>query len=160
MVEEFTALAQKVGTLLQKDNLMLTTVESCTGGWVGAALTSIAGSSTWFERGFITYSNQAKQDLVGVPANILNEHGAVSKEVALAMAIGGLRNSAAGVSLAITGIAGPGGGTEDKPVGTVWFAWVGLNQPAEAACMQFNGNRNSIRQQCVEYSLAHLISML
>lgn len=160
MVEEFTALAQKVGTLLQKDNLMLTTVESCTGGWVGAALTSIAGSSTWFERGFITYSNQAKQDLVGVPANILNEHGAVSKEVVLAMAIGGLRNSTADVSLAITGIAGPDGGTEDKPVGTVWFAWAGLNQAAEAACMQFNGNRNSIRKQCVEYSLAHLISML
>ena len=112
----------RLGTLLSNEQLKLVTAESCTGGWVAQSLTAIAGSSAWFDRGFVTYSNEAKQEMLGVPADTLAEHGAVSQPVAVAMAEGALRNSRADWAVAITGIAGPTGGSPQKPVGTVCFA--------------------------------------
>src|ERR1700731_209685 len=114
-------LAIRVGNRLRDGRLLLTTVESCTGGMIAAAITDVSGSSGWFERGFVTYSNQAKAEMIGVPPELIDKHGAVSEPVARAMAEGALLNSRAQVSLAITGVAGPSGGTETKPVGTVSF---------------------------------------
>lgn len=160
MIEEFTAIAQKVGTLLQARGAMLATAESCTGGWVSSCLTSIPGSSLWFERGFVTYSNAAKAEMLGINADLIVREGAVSEAVALEMATGAIRHSHAKVSLAITGIAGPDGGTIDKPVGTVWFAFAGDFFDPCAISMQFDGDRRLVRKQSVHYSLEHLISML
>ncbi|MDE2311380.1 MAG: nicotinamide-nucleotide amidohydrolase family protein, partial [Betaproteobacteria bacterium] len=116
-------LAAQVGGLLKAQGLMLATAESCTGGGVAQAITDVAGSSAWFERGFIAYSNQAKQQMLGVSEATLNQHGAVSEATVREMAAGALQRSGAHVALAVSGIAGPDGGTPDKPVGTVWFAW-------------------------------------
>ena len=116
-------LAIRVGNKLRDERLMLATAESCTGGMVATAITDISGSSNWFERGFVTYSNLAKTEMIGVPAALIDQHGAVSEPVAKAMAEGALRNSRAQVSVAITGVAGPAGGSDSKPVGTVSFAW-------------------------------------
>ena len=116
------ALAGRLGALLVNEQLKLVTAESCTGGWVAQCLTAIAGSSAWFDRGFVSYSNEAKQEMLGVPADTLAEYGAVSQPVAVAMAEGALRNSRADWAVAITGIAGPTGGSPQKPVGTVCFA--------------------------------------
>src|ERR1700760_2726382 len=116
-------LAIRAGNKLRDERLMLATAESCTGGMVAAAITDISGSSAWFERGFVTYSNHAKIEMIGVPAALIEQHGAVSEHVAKAMAEGALRNSRAQVSVAITGVAGPAGGSDAEPVGTVSFAW-------------------------------------
>lgn len=152
-------LAVKVGNRLREERLLLATAESCTGGMVASAITDISGSSNWFERGFITYSNQAKLDMIGVPADLLDKHGAVSEPVARAMAEGALRNSRAQVALAITGVAGPGGGTRNKPVGMVCFAW--SNRLAtRVETLQFKGDRAQVRTQAAQYALRGLMTLL
>ena len=152
-------LAVRVGNALRDTRLMLTTAESCTGGMVATAITDISGSSGWFERGFVTYSNQAKTEMIGVPAELIDKHGAVSEPVARAMAEGALRNSRAQVSLAITGIAGPGGGSETKPVGMVSFAWSNrLSTSAETHV--FKGDREQIRVQAATHALRGLLELL
>ena len=152
-------LAIRVGNRLREERLMLTTAESCTGGMIAGAITDISGSSTWFERGFVTYSNQAKSEMIGVPADMIERHGAVSEPVARAMAEGALRNSRAQVSLAITGIAGPGGGTETKPVGMVSFGWSNrLHTVVET--LVFKGDRERIRVQAAEHALRGLLKLL
>ncbi len=152
-------LAVRVGNKLRETRLMLTTAESCTGGMVATAITDISGSSGWFERGFVTYSNQAKTEMIGVPAELIDKHGAVSEPVARAMAEGALRNSRAQVSLAITGVAGPGGGTETKPVGMVSFAWSNrLHTSCET--VTFKGDREQIRVQAAVHALRGLLALI
>lgn len=158
--DSFTALAARVGATLKARGVMLTTAESCTGGWVAQALTAIAGSSDWFERGFVTYSNAAKQEMLGVSAATLAAHGAVSEQTAREMAGGALAHSRAQVALAITGIAGPSGGTPEKPVGTVCFAWAGASGMLGAQTQQFQGDRESVRRQSVLFALRTLLQLL
>lgn len=140
--------------------MMLATAESCTGGWVAQTLTSIAGSSEWFERGFVTYSNAAKQEMLGVPADVLNEYGAVSEQTARAMAQGALQHSRADASLAVTGIAGPDGGTPNKPVGTVYFAWATKGGLAHARHCRLPGDRAEVRRRSVETALRGVLELL
>ena len=139
---------------------MLTTAESCTGGWVAQAVTAVAGSSDWFERGFVTYSDAAKQEMLGVSARTLAAHGAVSEQTAREMAIGALAHSRAQVALAITGIAGPGGGSPEKPVGMVCFAWAATGDKISAQTRQFEGDRESVREQSVIAALQGLAQLL
>lgn len=146
-------LAQQVGVALQRHGLMLTTAESCTGGAVAAALTDIAGSSAWFERGYVTYANSAKIEMLGVQITTLAQYGAVSEATVREMAIGALTKSHADVALAVSGIAGPGGGTIEKPVGTVWFAWAWRNGEVSAQISHFDGDRSAIRQQACTFVL-------
>lgn len=148
-----TALASE----LQSRKLSLTTAESCTGGWLAKCCTDLAGSSAWFDRGFIPYSNQAKQDCLAVSASTLETYGAVSKQTALDMAKGALTHSKATISVAITGIAGPDGGSDSKPVGTVWFAWATSPGHALAELHQFNGDRETIRRQAVVTAINGII---
>jgi nicotinamide-nucleotide amidase len=148
-----------VADLLLKINFKLVTAESCTGGAVAVACTDLAGSSAWFERGFVTYSNAAKTELLGVDAALIETHGAVSEAVARAMAHGALANSHAQVSLAVTGVAGPGGGSPAKPVGTVWFAW-GVSGQVQTQKMQFAGDRASVRRAAVHHALQGLHKLL
>jgi len=145
---------------LQSKRLKLATVESCTGGWLAMILTSLAGSSHWFERGFVTYSNEAKQECVGVPADLIRQHGAVSEVVAMAMADGGLNHSRADIVLAITGIAGPGGAMPGKPVGTICFAIAGVGEFSGSWCNRFEGDRRAIREQSVNAILGRLSEIL
>ena len=151
---------EKLSDLMIRDQLRLTTAESCTGGLIAAACTDLAGSSQWFDRGFITYSNQSKIDLLGVPEAMLQTHGAVSKAVAETMAQGALLNSNASWSIAVTGIAGPSGTTPDKPVGTVWLAWAEKDSKVISECYYFKGNRQDIREQTVITTLNRLIKLL
>ena len=153
-------LAAQVGGALKSHGLMLVTAESCTGGGVAQAITDVAGSSAWFERGFITYSNLAKQQMLGVSEAALIQHGAVSEAVVREMVAGALANSAAQVALAVSGIAGPDGGTPDKPVGTVWFAWGLKHGAAHAQRHQINGNRAEVRAQSVHIALQGVIDLL
>jgi nicotinamide-nucleotide amidase len=152
--------AQKVAQRLKARGGMIVTAESCTGGWVAQELTAIAGSSAWFDRGFVTYSNEAKQEMLGVRAQTLKEHGAVSEATALEMAQGALEHSRGTVALAITGIAGPTGGTPAKPVGTVCFAWATKGRPARAETKRFAGDREAVRRQSVDFSLAKVLELL
>ena len=138
---------------------MLATAESCTGGMIAAACTDLSGSSQWFERGFVTYSNEAKAEMLAVPPGLIEEHGAVSESVARAMADGALAHSRAQVSLAVTGIAGPTGGTEAKPVGTVWFAWC-VGGETHSEMQHFAGDRAAVRMATVRYALKRLLSLL
>jgi nicotinamide-nucleotide amidase len=154
------ALARRVGARLKAGELRLVTAESCTGGWVAQAVTSVAGSSDWFERGFVTYSNEAKKELLGVRASTLSRHGAVSEETAREMASGALGRSRAQVALAVTGIAGPGGGTRKKPVGMVCFAWAGKKGGARSATRRFGGSRESVRRQSAVAALLGLLDRL
>ncbi len=162
MVSEQNLLAQlsvKVGNRLRDDRLMLTTAESCTGGLVAAAITDISGSSNWLERGFVTYSNQAKSEMIGVPPELIDKHGAVSEPVARAMAEGALLNSRAQIALSITGVAGPGGGTADKPVGMVCFGWSNrLTTIVETK--HFKGDRTQVRSQAAQHALRGVIVLL
>jgi nicotinamide-nucleotide amidase len=152
------ALAAKLGSRLLAGGLRVATAESCTGGLVAGAITSVAGSSDWFERGFVTYSNEAKTELLGVPRALLEAHGAVSEAVAAAMAAGALAHSHADLAVAVTGIAGPGGGTPGKPVGTVCFAWARRGQGAPALrSEQLAGNRAAVREASVRIALEGLI---
>jgi len=159
-VSEYEALVNALALALRARKLMLATAESCTGGLIAAACTSVTGSSDWFERGFVTYSNEAKTDMLGVAAGLIRRHGAVSREVALAMADGAVANSLATVAIAVTGIAGPTGGTADKPVGTVWMAIALPGQPAHAELLQLKGDRAAVRDQTVRHGLQALITAL
>lgn len=158
-MEELLALAASAGQKLKERGLVLVTAESCTGGGVAQAITEIAGSSEWFDCGFVTYSNAAKTALLGVPADVLDRHGAVSAETAAAMCEGALRNSRAAVSLSTTGIAGPGGAVPGKPVGTVWFGWA-HGGTVHTEKMLFGGDRHAVRMQSVAHALRGLVALL
>ncbi|MBL4762434.1 MAG: nicotinamide-nucleotide amidohydrolase family protein [Gammaproteobacteria bacterium] len=151
---------EDVAGLLLAQNLSLATAESCTGGWIAKVLTDLAGSSAWFERGFVTYSNQAKMDQLAIKESMLIEHGAVSEAVVLAMAEGVLSHSLADVALAVSGIAGPGGGSEEKPVGRVWLAWSQKNHPSIARLYHFDGDREAVRAQSVVQALQGVRELL
>ncbi len=152
-------LTLQVADLLNKKKLQLATAESCTGGLIAAACTDLAGSSVWFERGFVSYSNAAKTELLGVPADLIESHGAVSEPVARAMVEGALRHSRAQVAVAVTGVAGPGGGSPDKPVGTVWFGWATPDGVVtDKRC--FDGNRQQVREATVQHALLRLKQLL
>jgi len=153
-------LAAQVGAALKSHGLMLTTAESCTGGWVSQMVTGVAGSSAWFERGFVTYSNLSKQQMLGVSEATLQQYGAVSESTVREMAEGALRRSTAQVSLAVSGIAGPDGGTPDKPVGTVWFAWAIKHGMVHAECHHFSGNRDEVRAHAVQIALQGILDAL
>lgn len=150
-------LVARLAEALRARRWRLATAESCTGGLLAAACTSIAGSSDWFERGFVTYSNEAKSELLGVPAPLIAAHGAVSEVVACAMAEGALRHAHAEIALSVTGIAGPGGGSADKPVGSVWVGLAATGRPTQAERLQFGGDRAAVRGQTVRHALQRLI---
>ncbi|MEP7184114.1 MAG: CinA family protein [Betaproteobacteria bacterium] len=158
MSAETLLLAAALGRALEARGWKVATAESCTGGLVAGAITDVAGSSGWFERGFVTYSNRAKTDLLGVAATTLEAHGAVSEAVALEMAAGALARSPAEVALAVTGVAGPTGGTDAKPVGMVCFAWARRGGAVEAVTRQFPGDRAAVRAATVEAALAGLLA--
>ncbi|MGD2076519.1 MAG: nicotinamide-nucleotide amidase [Gammaproteobacteria bacterium] len=160
MTVEFSTHTALLGERLSRRNERLATAESCTGGWVAKVCTDQAGSSRWFERGFVTYTNEAKQELLGVSAETLDRHGAVSRETVLEMVAGVLAQSLAQWAVAISGIAGPGGGTVQKPVGTVWFAWAGPGGWELARKEQFGGDRDGVRRQAVEAALQVLVDRL
>lgn len=162
MINESTAIlmAERLGSALLTDGSKLVTAESCTGGGIAQLVTSIPGSSQWFERGFVTYSNEAKQELLGVSNEILSSYGAVSEQTAVAMATGALENSHAGISVAVTGIAGPEGGTEDKPAGTVCFSWSLRGSETKAARVKFDGDRRQVREQAVLMAVQGLLDIL
>ena len=138
---------------------MLATAESCTGGWIAKCCTDMAGSSAWFDRGFITYSNAAKQDMLGVRAETLAQYGAVSEAVVAEMATGALRHSQAHIAVAVSGIAGPSGGSPEKPVGTVCFAWAMRNGEVLTKTCQFAGDREAVRWQSVVFALNGILQM-
>ena len=158
MQTELFQLAEQSGHFLQRQNALLAVAESCTGGLLSATITDVAGSSAWFERGFITYSNQAKIDLLGVSKHTLQQHGAVSTETAQEMVTGVLQHSLAHLAIAVTGIAGPTGGSLDKPIGTVYIAWQWRNQPAVIQRQQFYGSRDMIRKQTVITALEWILT--
>ena len=153
------SLSRRTGKALKKKGQTLTTAESCTGGWVAQAVTSIAGSSEWFERGYVTYSNAAKREALGVSNKTLRRHGAVSEPTAREMARGALQRSRAGIALAITGIAGPGGGMPGKPIGTVCFAWA-RGRKIRSETKRFRGGRTSVRRQSVIHALRGVLKWL
>jgi nicotinamide-nucleotide amidase len=156
-IDDITATLAK--TFLAK-GWRLSTAESCTGGLVSASITALAGSSEWFERGYITYSNQAKSEDIDVSQNLIEQYGAVSDQVARAMALGTKQNSGSDIALSITGIAGPSGGSSEKPVGTVCFAWVLANDQMISETKHFEGDRQQIRQQACDFSLRKLLSLV
>lgn len=157
--EQLLGLAKQLGQALQAHGWKLTLAESCTGGWVAQTVTSIAGSSNWFERGFVTYSDEAKQEMLGVSPQTLSLHGAVSEHTALEMALGALKHSHANLAASITGIAGPGGGSAKKPVGLVCFAWADTEGVTESASLEFSGDREAIRRQSVKTALEGLLQL-
>lgn len=157
---EITRRARALGRACLRRGVDVATAESCTGGGAAEAITRIAGSSQWFERGFVTYTNAAKKEMLGVSQRTLERHGAVSEEVACEMAAGALKRSDARVSVAITGVAGPTGGSRAKPVGLVWFAWGTRRGPIKARCFRFRGNRAAIRRQAVAVALQGFIDLL
>ena len=154
-------LALDLGKALLAKQYKLATAESCTGGMLAQVITSVPGSSAWFEQGFVPYSNNAKQSMLGVKAASLDKFGAVSRELAKEMAAGALLNSQANCSLVVTGIAGPGGGSISKPVGTVWFAW-GFKKKdrVEVECKQFSGDRTAIRLQATQFALQRMLDLV
>lgn len=151
---------EQIGDLMRHRSWLLVTAESCTGGGVAQALTSISGSSLWFDRGFVTYSNEAKQDMLAVDPALIGSYGAVSAEVVSAMVVGALQHSRAQLGLAVSGIAGPTGGSREKPVGTVWFAWAVAGQDPVARCVHFDGDRDQVRSQAVVTALQGLTGIL
>ena len=156
MNTELYNLAEKLGHALVQKDATVTTAESCTGGGVAHGITAVAGSSTWFDCGFVTYANSAKHRLLGVPQELLATHGAVSEAVVRSMVAGAAAAANADYAVAISGIAGPGGGTEDKPVGTVWFAW---QSPAGVSAKKYllSGDRAEVREQAIKISLQELL---
>lgn len=148
-----TQASENLSQYLLKSNALIATAESCTGGWLAQCITSIAGSSAWFDRGFITYSNQAKMDMLGVKAETLAQFGAVSAEVAMQMTAGALQYSVADYAIAIMGIAGPTGGSLEKPIGSVYIAWQKKHHPAKVTLAHFHGDREQIRKQAVYQAL-------
>ena len=159
MDRDLFELAVRVGEVLRGRGWMLATSESCTGGWIGECVTMVAGSSMWYERGFITYSNEAKIQMLGVRQATLRVHGAVSEHTVLEMARGTLRHSRAQVGVSVSGVAGPGGGTPDKPVGTVCIGWALANGQLRAASFRFEGDRESVRRQSVVAALQGVIDL-
>jgi nicotinamide-nucleotide amidase len=157
---DLARLAARVGRHLMKTGRSLATAESCTGGWIAKALTDIAGSSQWFGEGFVTYNNESKVRRLGVPASVLQTHGAVSEATVRAMAVGALRRTGAQRAVAVTGIAGPGGAVPGKPVGTVWLAWADRRGRAVGVAVQlkhFRGDRESVRRKTVRLALQGLL---
>ena len=152
-------LAGLVADLMLKREWLLATAESCTGGLISAACTDLAGSSNWFERGFVTYSNEAKSELLGVDAALIAAHGAVSEEVVRAMALGAISHSRAQVAVAVTGVAGPTGGSRAKPVGTVWFGFM-LQGELSSEVQHFDGDRAAVRLATVQHALQRLVHLL
>ena len=152
-------LSMQVGQALLAHKLMLTTAESCTGGWVAQVVTHTSGSSQWFDRGFVTYTNEAKQEMLGVSGETLQRYGAVSEQTVKEMADGALNHSHAQVSIAISGVAGPTGGTAEKPVGMVCFAWAGQGS-TQTSTQYFQGDRTQVRLQSVQYALRRLIALI
>ena len=157
---ELARLARDTGTRLMASRDMLVTAESCTGGWIAKVVTDIAGSSAWFDCGMAVYSYEAKQALLGVRPQTLEEHGAVSRETVIEMVSGALVHSGATVAVAVTGIAGPGGGTGDKPVGTVWIAWKRRGGYPQAEVFHFDGDRDAVRRRTVAEALHGLERLL
>src|SRR5262245_16063653 len=153
------ALAARVGSRLRDKGALLVTAESCTGGWVSQAVTAIAGSSEWFERGFVVYSNAAKEELLGVRGETLQRHGAVSEQTARELALGALARSKGTISVAVTGVAGPSGGSAAKPVGFVCFAWA-TNEGVKSESRIFAGDREAVRRQSVEHALEGVLGAL
>ncbi|MBB3230070.1 nicotinamide-nucleotide amidase [Halomonas stenophila] len=156
---EVHVLAERLGELCRARGVTVTAAESCTGGGVANAITAVAGSSDYFETGYVTYANGAKTRLLGVPAPLIEDHGAVSREVVEAMVAGACRESGADLAVAVSGVAGPGGGSPDKPVGTVWLAW-GSADGVLAERRHFPGDRRAVREQAVKAALAGLIRIL
>ena len=154
-----SALVERVAQLLRRRQWMLATAESCTGGLIAAACTDLAGSSDWFERGFVTYSNNAKSEMLGVEPGLIAVHGAVSDAVVAAMAANAVARSHARVAVAVSGVAGPGGGSADKPVGTVWFGWQ-VDGQLRTERRLFGGDRAAVRQASVTYALQVLAQLL
>ena len=152
-------IVEQLASALKARHQMMATAESCTGGLIAGACTEISGSSDWFERGFVTYSNAAKSELLGIPAALIEEHGAVSESVARAMAAGAVVNAHAHWSVAVTGIAGPTGGSADKPVGTVWFGWA-TPMGVFTERQHFGGDRAAVRQATVAHALAGLLRLI
>ncbi len=155
-----SVLVERLATELVKRDATITIAESCTGGWIAKTLTDMPGSSAWFEYGFVSYGNNAKADLLQVDASLLAEQGAVSEAVANEMVMGAMQRSGAAYGLAVTGIAGPEGGIEEKPVGTVWFAWAQQEQPATLDCRQFEGDRDTVRRQTVSAALTGMLDFM
>ncbi|MDA8622192.1 nicotinamide-nucleotide amidohydrolase family protein [Psychrosphaera sp.] len=158
---------EKLATQLIEKNWTVTTAESCTGGGISSAITELAGSSTYFNQAFVTYSNDSKQSLVGVKGLTLDSYGAVSEQTVKEMAVGALIKANANVAIAVSGIAGPGGGTENKPVGTVWFAFAVRDNNTDVSKISlfselrvFDGDRSLVREQAVNYALNHLVSLI
>ena len=158
--ERITELARKLGRSCKRRKVVLATAESCTGGGLAAAITCIAGSTKWFDRGFVTYSNDAKKQMLGVSQRTLRNHGAVSEQVAREMASGALRHSPADISVSLTVIAGPSGGSRSKPVGLVWFAWAVRGGPVQSRAFRFRGDRVEVRRQAVAMALQGLVDLL
>jgi len=158
MQKDIIELAQRLGQALHAKNWLAATAESCTGGGVAYAITAISGSSAWFDRSFVTYTNEAKQQMLGVATNTLANHGAVSEAVVREMTAGTLAHSQANIAVAISGIAGPTGGSADKPVGTVWIAWQTRTGEQRATCYLFSGDREQVRLQAIREALSGLLS--
>ena len=154
------SLAEQVGAALKAHGMMLATAESCTGGGIAQALTDISGSSVWFERGFVTYANAAKIEMLGVRLSTLEAHGAVSEATVREMAAGALAHSHADIALAVSGIAGPTGGTAEKPVGTVWFGWALRDGELHARLHHLAGDRAAVRDQSVQIALRGVLNLL
>jgi nicotinamide-nucleotide amidase len=152
-------ICQQVALALQEHEWMMSTAESCTGGLIAAACTDLAGSSTWFERGFVTYSNAAKAEMLGVEPALIAQFGAVSEPVVRAMVLGALRHSQAQVAVAVTGVAGPGGGSADKPIGTVWIGWA-TPSGVSTQLHHFSGDRADVRAATVRHALSELLRLL
>ena len=158
--DDITELARKVGRACKRRKVEIVTAESCTGGGLAAAITRISGSAKWFDRGFVTYANDAKKEMLGVSQRTLKRHGAVSEAVAREMAVGALANSRADVSVSVTGIAGPTGAVPGKPVGTVWLCWAARGGPVQSRRFLFKGGRVEVRKQTVAMALQGLLDLL
>jgi len=150
---ELRQLSERVGLALKARGASITTAESCTGGWIAKVITDIAGSSSWFERGFVTYSNEAKSQMIGVKPETLAAHGAVSEAVVVEMAIGALKAARSDYAISVSGIAGPDGGSDEKPVGTVWFGFASVNGQGITRRECFPGDRDAVRRQATAYAL-------
>jgi nicotinamide-nucleotide amidase len=160
MGERLDDIAMRLGERLLARGWMLATAESCTGGWISKVVTDIPGSSAWFDCGFVTYSNAAKRDMLGVRGETLETEGAVSEGTVIELAAGAIERSRAHVAVAVSGIAGPAGGSAEKPLGTVWFAWVLPGSPIQTQCLRFAGNRDEVRHQAVRIALEVLLERL
>ncbi|MDN6180626.1 MAG: CinA family protein [Halomonas subglaciescola] len=156
---DLSLLAQQLGKLCRQHGVEVTTAESCTGGGIAEAITSAAGSSDYFSAGYVTYSNAAKTRMLGVQESTLEACGAVSEAVVKAMVSGACEASGAAIGVAVSGVAGPGGGSDEKPVGTVWLAWGSANAP-QAKCLHFPGDRQAVREQAVRQAMARLVVLL